>query len=85
MYDEKIAELGMRVGRVEQRVEKVEDAFPPDAHGKPKYHECRQYLTRELREDELISEIKDGAIKQIVYWSLGILLGLVGLYFKLRS
>lgn len=78
MYDEKIAELG-------QRVERIEGAFPIDAHGKPRYYDCRQFLTKELKDDELISEIKDGAIKQIAFWALGIFLAAVGIYLRYRA
>lgn len=75
MYEQKIADL-------DQRVERIEGAFPQDGQGKPRFYDCRQFLTKELKDDELISDIKDKAIKQIAYWALGLLLTAVALYLK---
>lgn len=77
MYDQKIAEL-------DQRMERVEGAFPVDSQGKPRFYDCRQFLTKELKDDELISDIKDKAIKQIAYWALGLILAALAVYMRYR-
>lgn len=70
---------------LEQRVERLESALPHDSHGKPKYYETRQFLTNSLRDDELISEIKDDAIKQIVKWFLVVALAGVAAWLGLSK
>lgn len=78
-----------------QRIAAIEDAFPRDDLGKPAYHDHRQRhladdkeaekerLAKE-RDENMLADIKDDALKQVAAWLVKLAIGGIALYFGIK-